>query len=146
MADELEPVVKAFIVHGLACFDDPTLVVRDVKEKFGLTISRQAVHYYDADRKGAAEIDEQWRSMFAETRQKWVDETAEIGIKHRLLRVRRYQRIADRAAGVGQNPNPVLEMQALEAIAKEMGGAFTNRRELSGGLRISHEDALGELE
>ena len=131
MSAELDTETKIFIVQCLACFDRPSKVVKAVKEEFGVTVTRQAVHWYDAERKGAEEIPEQWRQMFAATRKRFLEETASIGIANRAVRLRKLDRIAELAEAAG---NHVVVMAACEAAAKEMGGAFTNRQhhELTG--------------
>jgi hypothetical protein len=102
-------------------------VVKAVKEEFGVAVTRQAVHWYDADRKGAEEIPEQWRQMFAAARKRFLEETADIGISNRSVRLRLLDRIAARGEEAG---NHMVVLAACESAAKEMGGAFTNRQKL----------------
>jgi hypothetical protein len=131
MNNELDSDIKIFIVQALACFDGPSKVVKAVKAEFGIVVTRQAVHYYDADRKGAEEIPAQWRQMFAATRKRFLEETADIGIANRAVRLRKLDRIAEVAEAAGAH---LIVMEACEAAAKEMGGAYTNRQhhELTG--------------
>jgi hypothetical protein len=129
MSAELDTEVKIFIVQALACFDRPSKVVRDVKAEFGAVVTRQAVHWYAGDRKGAEAIPLQWREMFAATRKRFLEETADIGIANRAVRLRKLDRIAELAEAAG---NHVIVMAACEAAAKETGGAFTNRHEHTG--------------
>ncbi len=129
MSTELDTETKIFIVQSLACFDRPSKVVKAAKEEFGVVVTRQAVHWYDADRKGAEEIPEQWREMFAAARKRFLGETAHIGISNRSVRLKLLDRIAARGEETG---NHVIVLAACEAAAKEMGGAYTNRRELTG--------------
>jgi hypothetical protein len=126
MADELDAEVKIFIVQSLACFDPPSKVVKGVKEEFGVTVNRQTVHRYNASKKGAADLAEQWKALFEETRKRFLEETADIGIANRVVRLRRLDRIAELAEAAG---NHVVVMAACEAAAKEMGGAYTNRHQ-----------------
>jgi hypothetical protein len=131
MATDLDADAKTFIVQCLACFDRPSKVVKAVKDEFGVVVTRQAVHWYDAERKGAEEIPEQWRQMFAAARKRFLEETADIGIANRAVRLRLLDRIATRGEEMG---NHVIVLSACEAAAKEMGGFYTNRRhhELTG--------------
>jgi hypothetical protein len=122
--EELPPEVKTFIVQALACFDPPSVVVAAVNEDFGLKVSPQRVMKYNPSKASGADLGQELKAVFEATRKKFLEETAEIGIAHRSYRLRRYQRIADRT------PNPMLEMAALEAAAKEMGGVFTNEHKL----------------
>lgn len=126
MGTELDVDVKTFIVQSLACFDPPSKVVKAVKDEFGLTVTRQAVHHYDADRKGADEIGEQWRDLFAATRKAFLDETASIGIANKAVRLRKLDHVANKAEAAG---NHIVVMGACEAAAREMGGMYTNKRQ-----------------
>lgn len=128
-SDELPDEVKIFIVQGLACFDSPKTVADSVKEEFGLTVTRQRVHRYNPTRKaGEEELAEKWVALFNATRDAFLKDTAQVGIANKSVRLRKLQRVVDAAEG----RNPVLVIAACEAAAKEMGGAFTNRREHTG--------------
>lgn len=132
MADEEFPEeVKTFIVTRLACFDPPSVVAKAVKEEFGLaeTPSRQRIHRYDPETKAGADLSDQLKAVFAETRKRFLEETARIGIANKAVRLRKLDRVASDAEASG---NYMLVLAALEQAAKEEGGAFTNKRELSG--------------
>lgn len=127
---ELNDEVKTFIVQALACFDPPSVVAAAVKEEFdGLVVSRQAVHVYDPTKRAGRDLSEKLKALFEETRKAFLEEKVVIGIAHRIARIRRYDRIADRAEAMG---NLQLAAEMCERAAKEMGGAFTNKREHSG--------------
>lgn len=131
MSNELSSDVKTFIVQSLACFDPPSRVVKAVKEEFGIAVTRQAVHHYDAERKGGEQIGQEWRELFERTRKKFLEQIVSIGIAHRAVRLRKLDRLVARAEEVG---NHGMVIAACEAAAKETGGMYTNRRrhELSG--------------
>lgn len=127
--EELPFQVKRFIVQRLACHDTPLQVAKAVKDEFGLELSRQRVHYYDPTTKAGACLDPALKTLFEQTREKFLSDVNSIPIANKAVRLRHLQRqleyFSDKnAAGI------VLEL--CEAAAKEMGGAFTNRRELSG--------------
>lgn len=127
---ELPIEVKTFIVQALACFDTPSVVAAAVKDEFdGLIVSRQKVHSYDPTKKAGAELGAELKAIFNETRATFLKETAEIGIANKAVRLRKLDRAAAAAEAKGNYP---LMMAALEMAAKEEGGAFTNKRELSG--------------
>lgn len=130
-AEEFTEEQKRYIVQALACFDPPSIVAVAVKEHFELAVqpSRQRVHRYDPETKAGEELSDQWRLLFAATREAFLKETAKIGIANRAVRLRKLDRVAATAEAKG---NFVLLMTALEQAAKEEGGAFTNRRELTG--------------
>jgi hypothetical protein len=127
--EELQGEVKIAIVQALAAFDPPSAVVAMVNEEFGLKVSPQRVMKYNPSKASGADLGEKLKALFFETRKQWLEGKAEVGIANRMVRLRRCQRIADRAATSGNAP---LELTALEQAAKEEGGAFTNRRELTG--------------
>lgn len=121
--------VKTAVVQRIACFDPPSVVVKAIKADLGIDISPQAVEAYDPNKKAGAKLAERWRLLFAETRKAFLENTAEIGISHRAVRLRALERMAKMAE---EQRNMVLAAQLLEQAAKEMGNAYTNRHELTG--------------
>ena len=68
---ETEPLsdeVKYFIVQKLACFGTPSEVAKDVKDEFGIVISRQRVQLYDPTKKAGADLGAELRAIFEATR------------------------------------------------------------------------------
>lgn len=126
---KLSEAEKAFVVQALACFDSPSAVVDAVRKEFGKTINRQSIEAYDPGKKAGANLAAKWRELFTATREAFISDTAEIGVSHRSVRLRTLQRMIERAERSG---NMVLVSQLLEQAAKEMGDAFTNRREVTG--------------
>jgi hypothetical protein len=120
--------VQVFIVQRLALFDGPSAIVDAVKEEFGLAVSPEQVRHYDPDRPDA-EVAEKWRTLHAEARKAFLEEVNKVPIAHRAVRMRRLQRMADAAE---KSRNYVLAQSLLEQAAKEVGDAYTNRRELTG--------------
>lgn len=126
---KLNNEVRTFIVQALACYDGPSAVVKAVQEEFGITITRQSVETYDPNKRAGRGLAAKWRAIFEETRAAFLEDTSKIGISHRAVRLRALQRMAEKAETQG---NMVLASSLLEQAAKEMGGAFTNRREVTG--------------
>lgn len=126
---KLNDDVKAFIVRALACFDSPTDVCRQVKEEFGLDVTKQQVSAYHPERRVAKDLSEKWRTIFEETRKKFVEDVSTIPIANQAFRLRALNRMYERVQGQG---NMALAAQLIEQAAKESGGAFTNRREMTG--------------
>lgn len=126
---KLTDEVKTFIVQCLACFDTPSAVSAAVKQEFGYVISRQAVENYDPNKKQGANLAEKWKLLFLETRKTFLEDTSQIAISHRAVRLRALQRMAEKAEDKG---NMVLAASLLEQAAKEVGDSYTNRRELTG--------------
>lgn len=126
---KLNNEVRTFIVQALACYDGPSAVVKAVQDEFGITITRQSVETYDPNKRAGRGLAAKWRAIFEETRAAFLEDTSKIGISHRAVRLRALQRMAEKAETQG---NMVLASSLLEQAAKEMGGAFTNRREVTG--------------
>lgn len=121
--------IKSAIVHAIACFDPPSVVVAMIKADFGVVVSPQQVETYDPNKRAGRKLSEKWRVLFAAARQSFIADTAEIAISHRSTRLRALQRMAERAEKAG---NIVVAAQMHKQAAEEMGNAYTNRRELTG--------------
>ena len=123
--------VKRRIVQELACFDIPSQVARTVKADFGITVSLQQVEAYQPGKSAAAKLSKKWRILFDETRKAFLEDTSQVGISHRAVRLRTLNRMAAKAEERG---NMSLAAQLLEQAAKEVGDAYTNRHkhELTG--------------
>ncbi|TBB27324.1 DUF2280 domain-containing protein [Rhizobium ruizarguesonis] len=126
---KLSDEVKTYVVQALACFDSPSIVAASVKKEFGVEISRQLVESHDPNKKAASGLAPKWRALFEETRKTFLEDTASIAISHRAVRLRALQRMADKAETQG---NMVLASSLLKQAAEEVGGSYTNRRELTG--------------
>lgn len=126
---KLTDEVKTYIVQALACFDSPSIVASAVKKEFGVEVSRQLVESHDPNKKAASGLAPKWRVLFEETRKTFLEDTASIAISHRAVRLRALQRMADKAENQG---NMVLASSLLKQAAEEVGGSYTNRRELTG--------------
>jgi hypothetical protein len=126
---KLSDGVKAYIVQALACFDTPSVVVAAVKKEFSVDVSRQLVENYDPTKRAGDNLSAKWRMLFEETRKVFLEDTATIAISHRAVRLRALQRMAEKAEERG---NMVLASSLLKQAAEEVGGAYTNRRELTG--------------
>jgi len=123
---ELSDEVRTFIVTALACFRRPSLIVRDVRDKFGVELSRHAVQYYHPEKNGGKRLGEKWRKLFEATRRAFVDKAAEIGIAHQSYRLLLYQRAADYYEERG---NYILAAEMIEKAAKEVRGAYTTYKQ-----------------
>lgn len=120
---------KTYVVQSLACFDTPHEILKVIKEEFGVVVSAQAIEAYDPTKRAGRDLAKKWREIFEATRKAFLADTSTIGISHRAVRLRALQRMAEQAESMR---NFVLAKDLLEQAAKEVGGAYTNRRELSG--------------
>lgn len=126
---ELSDEVKTFVVQALACWDTPSEVARAVKDEFGLVVSRQAVERYDPTKRAGADLSAEFKALFEATRATFLAETATISVSHRSVRLRRLQRMVDKAESMGAM---ALAAKLMEQAAREMGGTFTNALAVSG--------------
>lgn len=127
--DELDDEIKEFIVGQLACWQTPSAVAATVKADYGIDITRQRVEAYDPTKVAGKALSDKLKALFEEGRARYLADTAEIGIAQQTYRLRLLDRMAVKAEAAG---NMGMAAQLAEQAAKEMGGAYTNRRELSG--------------
>jgi hypothetical protein len=121
--------VKVYIVTALACFDSPKQVIADVKEKFGLVVTSQQVDFYNPASKNGQRLAEKYKELFKTTREDFTKNVSAIPIANVTVRLRMLDRMARKAA---DSNNAKLAAVLMEQAAKEVGGAFTNKREVSG--------------
>jgi hypothetical protein len=127
---KLAEEVQAFIVHAHARFRKPSLIIKDVKAEFSVDVSREQVLFYNPERGGEGKrLAKKWKKIFDAAREAYIKAEVEIGIAHQSYRLELYQRAADYYENLG---NYVLAAEMAERAAKEKGGAYTNRRELTG--------------
>lgn len=120
---------KRIIVQALACWDTPTEVSALLREQFGIDVHRTQVAQYDPTKVAGKAMGKAWVQLFNDTRARFRAEVAEIPIADQAFRLRALGKIYARHMERG---NAVGATQVLEQAAKEVGGMFTNRRELSG--------------
>jgi hypothetical protein len=120
---------QTFVVQSLACFDSPSVVVAALKKEHDVVLTAQAVEAYDPTKRAGRNLAAKWLALFEETRKTFLEDTASIAISHRAVRLRALQRMADKAETQG---NLGMVSSLLKQAAEEMGGAYTNRRELTG--------------
>lgn len=129
-----EPV-KVAIIQALACFDTPSTVAATIKTDFGLTLSLQAIEMHDPTKRAGRRLAKRWRDIFEETRAKFKEDTSSIAISHRATRLRALDRMAANAEKRGNYP---LAAKLIEQAAREVGGGFTNKVDVTnsdGSLR-----------
>lgn len=118
---------KIFIVRLLAEFNTPTETVDLVKQEFKKDVTRQQVESYDPTKRAGRNLSAELKAEFEATRKAFVDQPLNIPIANLSVRLMHLQRIVDHA---GKN-KPLIK-EALEQAAKEMGGVYTNRKEVTG--------------
>jgi hypothetical protein len=128
MRGRLTDEQRRFIVTRLACFDTPSEVSAALKEEFGIDVPRQRVHEYDP---AHGEPAKKWRELFAYTRTEFLRDSSAIPIAQKNWRLQERMKLY-RQVMKGARPNIVLAQEVLDGGAKETGGMFTNRREVTG--------------
>jgi len=119
---------KVFIVGRLACYYRPSDVRKQLKEELGVDATLQQISFYDpGTAQGNRELSAELRQVFQETRDLFLRDVTRIPIANKAVRLRM---LDDMARDNARNPRLVKEL--IEQAAKEDGGAFTNRRELTG--------------
>lgn len=121
---------KLFIVQRLAVGCGPGQVIRDVKEEFGIDVPRSTVKYYNP-RSNRHKMAAYWVEVFETTRSAFLKQLADIPLTHQAFRLQMLQDSLDRVLGAAKINESMIH-DIVERAAKEVGGIYTNRRELTG--------------
>jgi hypothetical protein len=120
---------KLFVLQSLACYVSPSEVAKQVKEHFKITIGLPAILHYDPTKAQGRQLSEELKELFYELREKFKTDLDNIPCANAAYRLGVIQRVIEKAESQG---NTAMVLQAAEQAAKERGGAYTNRRELTG--------------
>ena len=136
--------IKIFIVRSLAEFETPTETAKAVKALFNFDVTPQQCEAYDPTKKMGQDLSQEFRTLFFDTRRQANEELEAIPIANKRYRLQLLQGLID------QYPNnPVLVPKWAEQAAKEMGGLYTNRKEVTGKdggpIKTSVADLMDEL-
>lgn len=135
---KLNMELKLYIVRALAVYNTPTEVLALIKDDFGITdLKPQNIEAYNPTVRAGKDLSQKLRDEFFETRKEFNDAPKNIPISNLAYRQMRRQKLID--GPLGKNPKVLNE--ALEQAAKDEGGAYTNRKELTGlnGAPIQQE-------
>ena len=125
MATLKEPV-KIFIVQSLACRDTPQEVAELVKQEFGIDIDRMQCSSYDPTKVAGRNLSQKFKDLFEKTREEFDAGLIDIPIANKYYRLRMYQKYLEKTKNIKAG------MKILEQAAKDIGGQFTNRQEITG--------------
>lgn len=125
MAALKEPV-KIFIVQALACRDTPQEVAELVKQEFNIEIDRRQCENYDPTKYAGRNLGKKLADLFNQTRKKFDEGLIDIPIASKYYRLKQYQKQLEKTK------NAKLALKILEQAAKDTGGQFTNRQEITG--------------
>ena len=126
MAALKEPV-KIFIVQSLACRDTPQEVADLVSQEFGIKIDRKQIQTYDPTKAAGKNLSKKFVELFHKTRADFDEGLVDIPIANKHYRLKQYQKQLER-----NSKNTVMSLKILEQAAKDVGGQFTNRQEITG--------------
>lgn len=125
MAALKEPV-KIFIVQALACRDTPQEVAEQVLQEFGVKVDRKQCQSYDPMKAAGRNLSKKFRDLFEETRKKFDEGLIDIPIANKHYRMKQYDKL------LNKTKNTVMALKIMEQAAKDSGGLFTNRKEITG--------------
>lgn len=133
----LNGAMKVFVVQCLARFMTPTEIETVLLEDHNLKVTRQAIAKYDPTTATGKDLGEEFKKVFEAARAAFITDISHIDVSHQSFRLRRLSELARKAEEDGKD---VVAAAHYEQAAKEMGGMFTNRREISGpkGGPIQH--------
>lgn len=120
--------MKARIVTLLAVLTPPSEVRDTLEKEFGVKVPVTSIVYYDAS-SSETRLAKEYKDLFNTTREKYFKDVSKIPIAHEAYRLRKLQETLEREE---TRENTVGVRETLEQAAKEVGGAFTNKRELTG--------------
>jgi hypothetical protein len=143
---ELTDEQKHFIVQAHAQFKRSPEIIADMRDEFEVVVSKQQVAQYNPQRK-SFDAGDRWRQVFDAYRKAYMEEITSHDIASPAYRIGMLDRMAKKAERMG---NIKLAADLAEQAAKEVGGAFTNERKVSGTIDHRHrpatiEDAKAEL-
>lgn len=116
---------KLFIVRRLAQYRTPSQVAAEVNETFGLDITRQQTWALQPHIAAGKRL----RAEFERARKAYHENVDDIPIAMEAFRLNSLNEMMMEAKRKGNYP---LAASLMEQAAKELGGAYTNRRELTG--------------
>lgn len=121
--------VKLYIVRSLATYETPSETAKGVQEEFGINVTKQQCEAYDPTKKTGQDLSEEFKTEFYKVRKEMNDNLSAIPIANIAYRLKRLQRFIDHEQF---KDNPVLVPSLMEQAAKEVGGLYTNRKEITG--------------
>ena len=138
---ELNEAQKLEIVTRLARFEAPMDILRDLGSR-GVVVTPIQVGSYDPTR-SYYEAGEKWREIFDAARKFYIEEVASVPLANQGFRLQTLARLVDKAE---KEKKYGLVAQLIEQASKEVGGVFTNQRDvsISDSRRQSARDASPE--
>jgi len=148
---------KRLVVRRLAVFDRPSEVQQALKDRYGVEASMAQLAHYDPTNVNGQRLAQNWKELFWETREAFLEEQQGIALAHKSKRLRELEKQYYRLQGrlddlpdqnvLGKSDIEEDMREVLEQIAKECGGKYTRKQllELMGedGGPIETEEKSG---
>lgn len=131
---ELPIAAKVRLITLLAQFTGPSEAARIVSDEFGVTLARAQAWKYDASKRGCT-AGPRYRQLFAEVRERWLNDLASIGIAKQGHRLRVLDRLAARLEERGDYMGAA---RVLEQAAKEVGGRYSGKADAKSPSSLVH--------
>lgn len=116
--------VKAFIVRGLADFEEPSKIIKDVELEFGIKVTPSQISFYNPKNSNSKRLGKEWVDLFNHCREQAMQDLSDIPIAHLPYRLKKLQGSLDKALKSG---NLVLANDILKQAAEDIGGKYTNQ-------------------
>ncbi len=127
---KLERAHQRFVVQCLARFMSPSNVATAVNEHFEIAITRQAVEKYDPTKAAGADLKEEFRALFTQTRDEYIAGVNNAALAHKTYRLDFLLRLAERAEAM---KNLSLAGQLVKQAKEEVENLPTNKPPTPGG-------------
>ena len=124
---QLKKEIKLFIVRSLAVFNTPSETAQAVHQEFGVEVTKQNCEKYDPTKRSGENLSPELKAEFEATRKQFLENPQHVPIANLAYRLQLMQRVIN-----GAGKNSLLILKTLEQAAKDEGGAFTNRKEITG--------------
>lgn len=119
--------VKRFLVIQNACGSSPSEVVKAVKSVFDADVSAALVECYDPTKTAGQSLSLPLKTLFREMQREFQTMAVKAGIADQKWRIAKLHLIAQHAFDRG---NHKMAMDAMEQVAKDLGGVYTNKARL----------------
>ena len=103
--------VRAFIVQGLAKFQTPQEVAVDVKNIYGVEVTRQHVESHDPTKAAGLNLAKKYKDLFFEYREQFKADISSIPIANLAVRLSRLENEYQKSK------NPKHKLEVLEQAA-----------------------------
>ncbi len=128
--NKLNDEQRAFLVREIACFARPTEAAEALFAEYGIEVTATNVEKYDYTKRAGRRCAKKWKVLLKATRAAFIKNIANrVPHAHKSYRIKKLAKAADDFERVG---NWMQMANMLEKVAKEIGGAYTNRFEHTG--------------